>query len=170
MIFLADFSVIRPEPGLFFWAVVIFIVFWLLVAKFAFKPIGKALKEREKSIQDSLDQAKLAQEKMERLKNENEQLLKQAMAERAKIIADARDIQTNMLNEAKLQASAEASKIVEKAKADIENEKAAAFEDLKNRISSVALVIAEKVLERNLSSDKTQTEYAEHLLEKMNLN
>lgn len=170
MIFLADFSVIRPDPGLLFWSVLIFLLFWFLIGKFAFKPIANSLKEREASIQDSLDQAKLAQEKMETLKNENEKLLQEARAEKAKILAEAKDVHTKIINEAKEQAKLEASKIVERAKNEIENEKDAAFADLKNKVGSMALVIAEQILEKNLSSDKAQVEYADSLLNKMNLN
>jgi F-type H+-transporting ATPase subunit b len=170
MIFLADFSVIRPDPGLLFWSVLIFLLFWFLIGKFAFKPIANSLKEREASIQDSLDQAKLAQEKMETLKNENEKLLQEARAEKAKILAEAKEVHTKIINEAKEHAKLEASKIVERAKSDIENEKEAAFADLKNKIGSIALVIAEQILEKNLSSDKAQVEYADSLLNKMNLN
>jgi F-type H+-transporting ATPase subunit b len=170
MIFLADFSVIRPEPGLLFWSVVIFLLFWFLIGKFAFKPIANSLKEREASIQDSLDQAKLAQEKMETLKNENEKLLQEARAEKTKILAEAKEVYTKIINEAKEQAKLEANKIVERAKNEIESEKDAAFADLKNKVGSMALLIAEQILEKNLSSDKAQVEYADSLLNKMNLN
>lgn len=170
MMFLADFSVIKPDPGLFFWSVVIFLVFWFLIAKFAFKPIANALSDREKSIQDSLDQAKMAQEKMEQLNNENEKLLQKAREERGKILAEAKEMHNKILTEAKDQAKVEANKIVSKAKAEIENEKEAAFADLKNKVGSMALVIAEKVLEKNLSSDSSQVEYANSLVGKLNLN
>lgn len=170
MIFLADFSVIRPDPGLFVWSVLIFLAFWFLAAKFGFKPIANALKDREKNIQNSLDQAKLAQEKMEQLKSENESLLQEARIERAKMLTEAKEMHSKILNEAKEQAKTEASKIVARAKIDIENEKEAAFADLKNQVSSIALVIAEQILEKNLSSDKSQVEYADTLLKKMNLN
>ena len=170
MIFLADFSIIRPEPGLIVWSIIIFLLFWIMVGKFAFKPIANALKDREKSIQDSLDQAKLAREEMNKLKNENEKILQKAREERAKILAEAKDMHNKILTEAKDKAKVEANKIVEKAKAEIENEKEAAFADLKNKVGSMALVIAEKVIERDLSSDKSQVEYAESLVNKLNLN
>ncbi len=170
MIFLADFSVIRPEPGLFFWSVLIFLIFWFAVGKLAFKPIANALKDREKSIQDALDKAKMAQEQMEKLNNENERLLQSAREERGKILAEAKEMHSKIVGEAKQQAKIEANKIVAKAKAEIENEKEAAFADLKNKVGSMALVIAEKVLEKNLSTDSSQVEYANSLLNKMNLN
>ncbi len=58
MIFLADFSVIKPDFGLIFWTTIIFGLFWLLIGKYAFKPIANALKVREDEIQGSLDEAK----------------------------------------------------------------------------------------------------------------
>ena len=170
MIFLADFSVIKPEPGLFFWSVVIFIIFWLIVGKFAFKPIAKALEEREKSIQESLDKAKLAQEEMQKLQSQNEKLLQEAREERAKMLAEAKEMYNKIINEAKEKAKIEGNKIIEKAKAEIQNEKEAAFVELKNQIGEMALVIAEKILEKNLSSDDSQVEYANSLVNKLNLN
>ena len=53
---LADFSVIKPDPGLVFWTSIIFIVLWTVLGRMAFKPIQNALKKREDDIQDALDQ------------------------------------------------------------------------------------------------------------------
>jgi len=170
MIFLADFSVIRPEPGLIFWSILIFLIFWFMVGKLAFKPIAKALKEREDSIQEALDKAKMDQEQMEKMNNENEKLLQKAREERGKILAEAKDLKNKIVGEAKEQAKLEANKIVEKAKAEIDTEKEAVFADLKNKVGSMALVIAEKVLEKNLSTDSAQVEYANSLVDNLNLN
>lgn len=67
MIFLADFNVLKPEPGLLVWTSVIFLLFWFLMSRFAFKPIGAALKQREIDIQSALDEAKRAREEMSHL-------------------------------------------------------------------------------------------------------
>ena len=66
MILLADFSVIRPEPGMLVWTTIIFLLFWFILGKLAFKPIGEALKSRENSIQSALDEAKNAREEIEK--------------------------------------------------------------------------------------------------------
>ena len=63
MIFLADFSVIKPDFGLLFWTTVIFALFWFIIGKYAFRPMATALKKRGQDIQDSLDEAKRAREK-----------------------------------------------------------------------------------------------------------
>ena len=72
---LAEFNVIKPDPGLFFWTVIIFVVLWFILGKKAFGPIAKALKDREDSIKDALAQADVARAEMSNLKSENEQLL-----------------------------------------------------------------------------------------------
>ena len=96
MIYLLDFSVIKPDFGQFFWAVVIFLIFWLLIGKFAFRPIADALKARAAGIQDALDAAKKAKLEMQALSADNEKLLADARAERASIVKDAKDIANGM--------------------------------------------------------------------------
>jgi len=90
MIFLADFSVIKPEPGLLIWTTIIFLIFWFLMSRFAFKPIGAALKQRETDIQDALDEAKKARLEMSQLQAQNEKLLTQAREERTAILKEAK--------------------------------------------------------------------------------
>ena len=74
MIFLLDFSPIKPDFGLFAWTAFTFIIFWLMMAKFAFGPIKDSLKTRNSDIQDALDQAAKAKEEMANLKSENEKI------------------------------------------------------------------------------------------------
>ena len=170
MILLADFSVIRPEFGLLFWTSVVFIVVWWLLGRFAFRPIQQALKDRETSIQESLDQARLAREEMASLKAENENILAQAREERAKILKEAKDVKENIITEAKVKAKEEAQKIVNNAKTEIENQKAAAMLDVKNQAGMLALEIAEKVIRKELKGDMEQEKYANSLVDEIKLN
>ena len=55
MLFLLDFSPIKPDLGLILWSTVFFLLFWTLMKKYAFTPIKDALLERENDIQTSLD-------------------------------------------------------------------------------------------------------------------
>ncbi|MBR9920391.1 MAG: F0F1 ATP synthase subunit B [Bacteroidetes bacterium] len=169
-LFLADFTVIRPEPGLIFWTTVIFAIFWFLMSKLAFKPIAKALKERENDIQGSLDEAKKAREEMANLKSENEALLAQAQEERSNILKEAKAAKESIINEAKNKAKEEAKKIVTNAKAEIENQKKAAIIDLKNQIGNFALEIAEKVIDRELKSQSEHEQYVNDLVKDLDLN
>lgn len=170
MIFLADFSVIKPEPGLFIWAVVIFVIFWYLIIKFAFRPIVNALEDREGKIQEALDKAKKTNEEMERLQADNEKLLAQAREERSKILNEAKGVSDKIIQEAKEKARQEAAEIVEKAMVEINAQKTQALSEVKNVVGNIALEIAEKVVKKELSKDQGQQEYVKSLIDEFNMN
>ncbi|MBI1224612.1 MAG: F0F1 ATP synthase subunit B [Bacteroidetes bacterium] len=170
MIFLIDFTPIKPDFGLIFWTTVIFLIFWLMIGKFAFRPIASALKKRESDIQGSLDEAKRVRQEMANLKAENEALLVQAREERAQILKEAKDAGNKLVEEAKIKAKDEAQKIVASAKEQIENQKMAAITDLKNQVGAFSISIAEKVIRRELSGNKEQEAFVNDLVKEIKLN
>lgn len=170
MIFLADFSVIKPDPGLLIWTTIIFGLFWFLMSRFAFKPIAESLKTREQDIQNSLDEAKRAREEMSHLQAENEKLLAQAREERTQILKEAKEAKEEIIAEAKERANAEYKRKVESAIQDIENQKQAAMVTLKNQAGQLAIDIAEKVLRKELADKAAQETYAKSLAESIKLN
>lgn len=170
ILFLADFSVIRPEPGLLIWTTLIFLLFWGMMGKFAFKPIQNALKEREQDIQHSLDAAKKAKEEITSLQSHNENLLKQAAEERAAILKEAKEIKDKMINDAKTEASAQAAKIIADANASIHHQKMAALTDIKNQVGSMVVEISEKILRKELSDKANQEKYITQLADGIKLN
>ena len=170
MIFLIDLSVIKPDFGLIFWTTLFFILFWWLMAKFAFRPIMEALKTRESDIQNSLDEAKRTHQEMANLKAENEALLAQAREERAQILKDAKDAGNNIVAEAKEKAKEEAQKIVANAKEQIEHQKMAAIIDLKNQVGKISLEIAEKVIRKELQGNAAQESFVNDLVKDVKFN
>ncbi len=170
MIFLLDFSPIKPDIGLLLWSSVIFILFWVIMGKMAFGPIKEALKKRESDIQDALDEAKKAREEMSNLKAQNEQVLAEAREERSKILKEAKEMRDSMIREAKDKAKDEAQKIVTSAKNEIENLKSAVLIDLKNQSGMMALEIAEKIIKKQLAGDSEQEKFANSLIDDIKLN
>ncbi len=171
MIFaLADFDVIKPDFGLLFWTVVVFLLFWLLIGKFAFKPIAEALRKRETDIQDALDAADRAKAEMANLQAENDRLLAEAREEKVKILKEAKDTSTRMVNEAKDKAKEEAGKILEGARLEITNQKNAAMQEVQNEVGLMALQIAEKVLKKELAGSPEQQQYVNKLVDDIRLN
>lgn len=170
MIFLLSFDPIKPDFGLLFWSTIIFLLFWGIMAKFAFGPIKNALKKRESDIQDALDEAKKAREEMSNLKAQNDQILAEAREERSKILKEAKEMRDSMVKDAKEKAKDEAQKIVTSAKNEIENLKSAALIDLKNQSGMMALEIAEKIIKKQLSGDKEQEKFANSLIDDIKLN
>ena len=170
MFFLADFSVIRPEPGLFIWSVLIFLLFWFLIGRFAFKPIAKALIAREDRIQSALDEAKRAREEMENLNAENEKLLASAREERMQMLSEAKNLSDKLVSEARQKAKEEAAKIVEKARIDIESQKTEALKDVKNQVGQIALEIAEKVIRKELAQEKGHRDFVNSMIDDLSIN
>jgi len=170
MIYLADFSPIKPEFGLFFWTLLFFLLFWGLIGKFAFKPITESLKKRETDIQDAIDQAKKAREEMNNMKAENERILAEAREERAKILLEAKETKNSIIKEAKDKAKEEATRVISSAMLDIENQKKAALIEVKDQVSQIALDIAEKILQKELKSNPEQQHFAKRLVDDLNLN
>ena len=170
MIFLADFSVIKPDFGLLFWTTIMFGLFWFTIGRFAFRPIAEALKKREDDIQGSLDEAKKAREEMANLKAENEALLAEARIERAKILKEAKEAAANFEKDEREKTKEKIKKMMEEAKQQIENQRMAAVIDVKNQIGLMAIEISEKVLKKELKGDKDQENFVNTLVDELNIN
>jgi len=158
-----------PE-SLVFWTTLIFLVFFLLMRKLAWKPILGAVKDREDSINNALLSAENAKKDMLNLKADNEKLLAEARAERDLMMKEAREIKEKMIADAKTEAQTQGEKMMDAAKAAIESEKNAAMAQLKNQVSSLSLEIAEKLLKDELSNKEAQTKLVEKMLGDAKLN
>lgn len=170
MTLLALNPLVSPDPGLFIWSTVAFLILFFLLSKFAWKPIVKALDERERSIEDALSKAEMAKAEMAKLISENEDLLKEARLERDNILKEAKEIKDQIINDAKDQAKTEGTKLIEKAKEEITNQKLAAMAEIKNQVSSLSLAIAEKVLRKQLEDQDKQQALVNDLLKEVKLN
>lgn len=155
-------DLLLPGTGLIIWQVVIFLGLFFLLSKLAWKPIINSLKEREKSIQDALDTAEKARLEMSQLKSENEKLLKEAREERDRILKEAREVSNRMKDDAQADAKKTADRIIEDAKAAINIEKQAALRDVRTQVAMFSLEIAEKLMKKNLSDDKSQKELVQN--------
>ena len=163
-------ELITPGLGLIFWMTLAFLFLVFILGKFAWNPILQMLKERETSIHEALNEANKAREEMKKLLFSNEQLLQEAKNERDGILNEARKIRDKLVEEARVKASDEAMRIVESAKASINNEKMAAMTELKNQIAESSLTIAKFILKRELSDPKMQEEYVQELLKEVKIN
>ena len=161
---------IEPGIGLLFWMTLTFLILLFLLAKFAWKPILTAINEREVTIVDSLNQAKLAKQEVENLKAENEIIIREAKVERDQILKEARDIRDRIVGEAKGLAKTEADKMIESARQTIQAEKSAAVSDIKSQIGALSVNIAESILKQKLDNDGAQDALVANILKTSNLN
>jgi len=163
-------DLLTPGTGLLFWQSVVFIALFLFLAKFAWKPIIGALNEREESIRQALESAEKAKEEMAALQAGNEKLLREAREERDRIVRDARDAANRLIDQAQTEARKSADKLIEDAKAVINTEKQAALRDVKSQVAIFSIEIGEKLIKKNLSSDKAQKDMVEEFIKEIKLN
>jgi F-type H+-transporting ATPase subunit b len=169
MIILAN-SLTSPGIGLVVWSILIFGLFFLLLAKFAWKPILAAVKARDEMIKGSLASAEKARQEMIKLQSSNEAILRKAREEREGILKEARDIRDKLIAEAKGKATEEAEKIVEKAKAGIEREKAKALSEIHEQVATLSVDIASKLLGQKLARTDEQEKLIGRYLNDIDLN
>lgn len=162
---ISDFSF-----GLFFWQALLFLTLLFLLRKFAWKPILKAVTDREESIETALKSAEKAREEIANLTADNERILNEAKEERTKILKEAKVAGQKLVEEAKDKASVEATRLIESAKQEINNQKMAAVVEVKNQVAQLSIEIAEKILKDKLNTEDAQKAFVGNLLEDIKLN
>ena len=155
--------------GLFFWQSMIFIVLLFLLRKYAWGPILSAVNERESSTKDALASAEAARTEMESLQSDNQRILKEARAEKEAMLKEALSTRAELINTAKEDAQAEADKILTQAQEAIQNEKRAAINELREQVGSIAMDIAEKVLQKELENKDKQVQLIDQLIQDSDL-
>lgn len=155
--------------GLFFWQIILFVLLLFLLRKYAWKPILKAVDEREEGIRNALAAAEDAKKEMQNVSADNERLLQEARAEREVLLKEAREIKDKMIADAKAQAQEEGDKIIRQARESIEGEKKAAIADIKSQVASLSVEIAEKVLKGQLQDKDKQLKLVDQLVDDIKL-
>jgi len=163
-------DLLTPSTGLFFWQLVVFLALFFLLAKLAWKPILASLKEREESIQTALDSAERAKLEMAALQAGNEKLLKEAREERDKILAAARQAATILQEQIQNEAKKNADKLIADARSVINTEKQAALRDVRQQVALFSLQVAERLMKKNLSDDKSQKDLIDGYIKDIKLN
>jgi len=168
--FLEINPLVLPDIGLVFWNTVAFIGLLVVLGKFAWKPMLKAISDREKGIEDSLAKADKMKADLTAMQNENETLLAKAREERATLIKEAKEASEKMIAEAKDKAKSEYERIVADAQVAINQQKNAALTEVKNQVGSLVVEVAEKVLRRELTNKTEQETYIKQLADGVKLN
>ncbi|MBR3528452.1 MAG: F0F1 ATP synthase subunit B [Bacteroidales bacterium] len=161
---------VSPGLGVIVWMLVSFGILVFILMKWGWPAILKALNEREKAISDALNVAEKTKAEMSNLKAQNEELLKQAKQERDEILRNARATSDQIVEDARIKATAEADRIVENARENINYEKLKAMHDLKNQIANLSIEIAEKLLQAELSDKQKANDFIKQEIDKAHLN
>jgi F-type H+-transporting ATPase subunit b len=151
-----DNPLVQPDPGLFIWTIATFLVLLFLLARFAWRPLLQALENRQASIRKSLDDARQAKEELERLHEQSAQIIKQARAEAESIIAESRADGERLREDLKQKARAEADTIARNAERQIQLETGRALQQLRHEAADLSVMIASKLIQRQLSKEDNQ--------------
>ena len=154
---------VQPDPGLYIWTIVTFLVLAGLLRKFAWRPMLDALERRHEAIRKSLDEAKQAQREMDRLNDESTRLLAAARAEADEIISRTRADAARAGEDMKQKARADAENIVRNAQREIALETSRALRKVREEAVDLSVAIASKILQRNLSKEDNERLIAETL-------
>jgi F-type H+-transporting ATPase subunit b len=143
---------VQPDPGLFIWTIVTFLVLLTLLAKFAWRPLLQALDSRQEMIRKALDDAAQAKVELEKLQRESAQILREARVEAEHVISRSRSDAERLKEELRQKAKAEAEGIMRNAERQIQLETARAIQQLRHEAIDLSVTLASKLLQRNLSA------------------
>lgn len=158
-------SILTPDFGLLFWMLVSFLVVFLLLAKFGFPAIIKAVEERKNFIDESLSKARQANEKLAGIQAESEKILREAREQQAQIIKEAMATREGIIQDARDKAQLEGRNLLDEAKKQIEAEKEVALRDIRTQVADLSVQIAEKVIRQQLLHDDEQEKFIARMLE-----
>jgi F-type H+-transporting ATPase subunit b len=159
-----------PSTGLLFWMTITFLVVFFLLWKFGFPVITGMVKERQAFIDESLKKAHEANERLANIQKEGESILQEAREKQTQILKEAAATRDAIVEQAQTKARSEGARLLEEAKATIEQEKKAAIADIRQQVATLSVQIAEKVLKQNLKDDKAQMDLIDRMLNDVSAN
>jgi F-type H+-transporting ATPase subunit b len=151
-----DNPLVQPDPGLFIWTILTFLVLVALLAKFAWRPLLQALESRQDSIRKSLDDAQKAKQDLERLHAESAEIIRQSRVEADAIVTRSRGDAERLREEMKQKARAEADAIVKNAERQIQLETGRAVQQIRREAVDLSVMIASKLIQRNLTKEDNE--------------
>lgn len=160
-------SLITPDFGLLFWMTLIFVIVFLILAKFGFPMITDSVAKRSERINDSIAKAKEAEEKLASLAEEQERMLQQARLEQTRILQEASQTRDQIVAQAKEQAAGEAAKMIEAAKVEIAAEREYAIRDIRAQVAAISVEVAGKLVSKDLSEEGGQKALIDRMVEEV---
>ena len=160
-------SILTPDLGLLFWMLLAFLVVFFVVAKFGFPAIIGMVEDRKRYIDESLQKAHEASERLANIQKEGESMLQEARQKQAQILKEAADTRDAIVAQAQEKAREEGNRLISEAKGEIESQKQAAISEIRAQVAELSVKVAEKILRKELSSDAKQMETIDRLLDEV---
>ena len=151
-----DNPLVQPDPGLFIWTIVTFLVLLTLLTKFAWRPLLQMLEVRQQAIRKAIDDAQLAKKELERLEQESAVIIRKARVDAEAIISQSRVDAERLREETRQKSRSEADGIVRNAERQIQLETARALQQIRSEAVDLSVMIASKIIQRNLSKEDNE--------------
>ena len=163
-------AILTPDAGLLFWMFLAFLVVFIILARYGFPAITNMVDERNRFINESLSKAQEAEERLAHIQQEGESILQEAREKQAQILKEAAESRNAIVEQAQQKARSEGARLLEEAKAAIEQEKKAAIADIRQQVAILSVDLAEKILRQNLRDDKSQMDLIDRMLDGVSAN
>ena len=147
---------VQPDPGLYIWTIVTFLVLLGLLARFAWRPLLDALEKRELAIRKSLDDARQAKEELQKVQVESQRILSEARAQAGEIVSRTRSDAARFADEMKQKARTDAEALIKHAERQIEMQTARSVETIRHEAVDLSVAIASKILRRDISKEDNE--------------
>jgi F-type H+-transporting ATPase subunit b len=141
------------DATLFYSTFALFLIFALVLAKFAWKPLLQMIEEREKGIRDAVDSAQRANTDAQALLERHKEMLREAGREREEILRKALQESEGLKAGLEARARAESEQILQRAKEQIQREQAAAIQELRSQVADLAIDAAARIVTSSLSPE-----------------
>ncbi len=149
-------GLLSPHGGLMFWTLLIFLVVWVILSRYAFKPITAAVEAREKALEDAIAAAKADREEAAKILAEHRRQIEAARGDAQKLIAEGRAIGDKLRADMIEETRAQQQEMLERARREIEGEKVRAIAELRREAVDLAIAGASKVIEKNLDDESNR--------------
>ncbi len=160
-------SLLTPDSGLLFWMILSFGIVLVILSKYGFPVIIKAIEERKAFIEKSMENARKANEQLSDIQKEAEKILAEAREQQSTILREAMAEKEHIIDEARQKAADAARLEIEAATRQIKEEKERAICDVRSEITDLAIAIAEKVMKDKINQDKSQEAIINKLIDEM---
>ena len=148
------------EWGTALFTLITFLILLALLKKYAWGPLKSIMDEREETINKGIDDAQAAKVNAKKLEEENRDILKKTQEEVQTILDDAKHQAKVQQEQIISDANVKANGLIQSAQAEIQQEKQRAIADINNRVSELSVLIASKVINKEIS-EQDQKELVE---------
>lgn len=159
------FKIINPMTSTIFWLIIVFIILFIVLWKFALKPVNKIITKRQEDIRASIDNADRQKLEGQQYLEEQKKQLDLAKAEAKNIIEEGKAEARKIKDEIEKKANAKSKAILDSGLEEIKAERQKSVEAVKDQIVDIAMNATEKIIMKNLSEEEHKRLVEESLKE-----